>query len=83
MARAQFGDVGEIMAAAINPVRGEDCHNAKLTEADAALILQCVAERERLRLEAAKLSNYALAEKFNVHVRTIERVTQRRGWIHV
>lgn len=55
---------------------------AKLTEQDAVLILRCVSERERLLKEAALLTNARLAEKFEVHVRTIDRVTQRRGWIH-
>lgn len=63
--------------------RGTELPQAKLTESDARLILDCVVERERLKDEARKLSNDALAEKFDVHVRTIERITQRRGWIHV
>lgn len=71
------------MPPAINPVRGSNHRLAKLTEEDAKLILQCVAERERLRQEALRLSNEKLAEKFNVHVRTIERITSRSGWIHV
>lgn len=71
------------MPPAINPVRGTDHPLSKLTDDDIRLIRECVAERERLRQEANRLSNEALAAKFNVHHRTIERVTQRRGWIHV
>lgn len=69
--------------APINPARGSQLPQSKLTEDDAKLILKCVEERERLRTEAAKLNNVELAKKFDVHVRTIERITQRRGWIHV
>jgi len=71
------------MPPAINPVRGTDHPLSKLTDDDIRLIRECVAERERLRQEANRLSNEALAAKFNVHHRTIERVTQRIGWIHV
>ena len=71
------------MAAAINPVRGTDHPNAKLTDDDIRLIRECVAERERLREEARQLSNEALAQKFDVSQRTIDRVTQCRGWIHI
>jgi len=71
------------MPPAINPVRGTDHPLSKLTDDDVRLIRECVAERERLREEARRLSNEALAEKFGVHHRTIERVTQCRGWIHV
>jgi hypothetical protein len=69
--------------APINPARGSQLPQSKLTEEDAKLILKCVEEREKLRHEAAQLSNSMLAKKFEVHVRTIERITQRRGWIHV
>lgn len=62
--------------------RGSELPQSKLTEADVELIRQCVLERERLREEANKLSNEALAKKFEVHTRTIDRVTQYRGWIH-
>lgn len=71
------------MAAPINPARGEELPQAKLTKEDIRLIWQCVAERERLREEARRLSNKALAEKFGVHYRTIERITQRWGWVHI
>ena len=71
------------MAAPKSPARGTELPQTKLNEADVRLILDCVSERERLRKEANSLSNEALAQKFDVHVRTIERITQRRGWIHV
>ena len=71
------------MPAPINPARGTALPQTKLTENDVDLIRRCVAERERMRREANKLSNQQLAEKFGVHQRTIERITQNRGWIHV
>lgn len=71
------------MPPAINPVRGTDHPLSKLTDDDIRLIRECVAERERLLSEARKLTNAELAKKFDVHFRTIDRVTSRRGWIHV
>ena len=71
------------MPAAINPIRGEDHHCAKLTDEDVRLIRQCVIERERLREQARQLSNESLSKKFEVSERTIERIVQNRGWIHV
>lgn len=47
--------------------------NPKLTEGDIDLINRAVVERKRLRAEAYQLSNAKLAEKFEVHIRTIER----------
>lgn len=71
------------MPPAINPVRGTDHPLSKLTDDDIRLIRECVAERERLINEARKLTNAKLAKKFDVHVNTIGRVTQFRGWIHI
>lgn len=63
--------------------RGQQLPQAKLTDEDVRLLFQCVAERERLRKEANELSNEALARKFEVHPRTIEKVLRRESWIHV
>lgn len=71
------------MSAAINPSRGSKHYKAKFTEAEVKLILNAVAERERLRKEASELSNAKLAEKFEVHPRTIDKISQRRTWTHV
>ena len=71
------------MPPAINPARGAALPQAKLTDEDVRLIRKCVAERERLRQEANQLSNESLAKKFDVSLRTIDRITQRRGWIHI
>ena len=64
-------------------LRGSDLPHAKLDEHDIALIRDLVAERNRLRRRAAALSNRALAEKFGVHHRTIEKLISRETWVHV
>lgn len=63
--------------------RGSELPWAKLSEDDVKLIRAAAVERERLRAEARQLSNVALAEKFEVHERTIEKVLQFETWIHV
>lgn len=64
-------------------VRGSAHPNAKLTEGDVKLIRELVKHREDLKRQASKLSNRCIAEKFAVHYRTIERITQEFGWVHV
>jgi len=63
--------------------RGEQLPQSKLTDDDVRLLRKCAAERERLRKEANELSNKRLAEKFEVHIHTIEKILQRSTWIHV
>ena len=71
------------MAAALNPVRGSKHYRAKFTEDEIKLILELVKERDELMKRAAELSNRSLAEKFEVHHRTIEKIAQCRSWTHV
>lgn len=63
--------------------RGTDLPHAKLDEDSVRLILSAVAERDRLRAEAAQLSNKSLALKFGVHYRTIDRIVAGENWTHV
>jgi hypothetical protein len=63
--------------------RGQQLPQSKLTDEDVRLLRKCVAERERLRKQANELSNKKLAEKFDVHVRTVEKALQGYSWIHV
>ena len=63
--------------------RGSELPHAKLDESTVREILAAVAERDRLRAEAAKLSNKALAAKHGVHQRTIDRITSGENWTHV
>lgn len=67
----------------LNVKRGSDLPQAILTDEDVQLIRQAQAERNRLRAQAAQLSNRALAEKFGVHHRTIDRITSGHGWTHI
>jgi hypothetical protein len=67
----------------INYSRGEERWNAALTDSDVRLIHEAVKERERLRAQARRLSNAALAEYFGVHLRTVEKVVQHESWVHV
>lgn len=64
--------------------RGSQLPWAKLNEDDVRLILE-MKDRHKRELERlmATSSNKALAEKFGVHYRTIERITEGRGWTHV
>jgi predicted DNA-binding transcriptional regulator YafY len=64
-------------------LRGSALPHAQLDEHDVETIRALVTEREKLRRRAACLTNQALAEKFGVHVRTIERVLARETWSHV
>ncbi len=63
--------------------RGSELPQAKLDETKAAEILRLHAKKQRLvsRLNA-RYSAKGLAARFGVHVRTIEKVLQREGWIH-
>lgn len=63
--------------------RGQDLPHSKLTDGDVRLIRQFVAERDRLKSQLKEMSNARLAAKFDVHVRTIDRVTANENWTHV
>lgn len=64
-------------------VRGEKLPQSKLTDADTVAIRAAKADREDLLAHIReKLSNQALANRFGVHVRTIEKVTQGYSWAH-
>lgn len=63
--------------------RGSELPQSKLTDDDVRLILAVVDEREALKRQLSELTNAKLAEKFEVHRRTIDRVTAYEGWTHV
>ena len=71
------------MPAPRNPARGLELPQTKLTPDDIRLIWELVAERERLKREAAQLTNAAIAQKFEVHQRTIDKVLTRKTHFHV
>ena len=64
--------------------RGLDLPQPKLLPLDVAAIRSAARQRESLREHIRKeLSNAALAGKFGVHVRTIEKVVAHESWGHV
>jgi len=63
--------------------RGSQLPWAKLDESDITVIRELVSEREYHKRQASHLTNAKIAEKFGVHVRTIDRVTAGENWGHV
>jgi len=63
--------------------RGEELTQSKLTEEDIRMIRELVKYREKLKKEVAGLSNKALAEKFDVHQRTMDKAVRYETWRHV
>lgn len=61
--------------------RGLELPQAKLMPLDVAEIQSAARQRQKLRQYiATNLSNTALAEKFGVHERTVEKVLSRETW---
>jgi hypothetical protein len=63
--------------------RGEDLPWSKLTEADVLLIRKIVEERERTKQQLKYVTNAALARKFGVSLRAMDRVVTGETWGHV
>jgi len=64
--------------------RGTELPQAKLSESDVQLIRRLHKHKqEEIKRLNETLSAKALAEKFGVHARTIEKVLTYRGWVHV
>ena len=63
--------------------RGEDLPHAKLTDEDVRYIRLLVEQRELYKRQASELTNAKIAEKYDVHVRTIDRITAGENWTHV
>ena len=51
---------------------------AKLTETDLSLIHELIGHREAIKEDLKSLTNKSLAEKFDVHYRTIDRISAAR-----
>lgn len=61
--------------------RGEDLPQSRLTEDMVREIRSAAVQRDNLRQYIRDtLSNQALAEKYGVHHRTVEKVLQRDTW---
>lgn len=63
--------------------RGEQLPQSKLTDEDVKIIRELVEYRDKIKKELSGLTNSALAEKFDVSQRTIDRITAGYGWAHV
>lgn len=63
--------------------RGSELPHAKLTEDDIRLINLFVAEREQMKAILKGMTNKAIADKWDVHVRTIDKITSGETWGHV
>lgn len=68
---------------AINPQRGADRWNAKLTEDDVRLIRALVDERAMHLAEARKLTDAVIAEKFEIHPNTVRKIIDGAAWGHL
>ena len=63
--------------------RGSQLPWAKLNEEDVRHIRLLIEHRESLKRQAAAISNKRIAEKFGVHLRTIDKISAGHGWTHV
>lgn len=63
--------------------RGSDLPQAKLSEDDVRIIRQLIEQRDTYYAMARSLSNRKIAEKFDVHLRTIDRLSAGETWGHV
>jgi hypothetical protein len=67
----------------LRAVRGEAIHTAKLCENDILVIREIVEYRNKLRAELSAITNKSLAVKYDVHQRTIDKVTSGFTWGHI
>lgn len=64
--------------------RGQDLPQSALLDLEVIAIRQAQRQREDLRaFIREELSNEALAGKYKVHVRTIEKILSRETWSHL
>lgn len=64
--------------------RGMELPQSKLMPLDVAEIRSAARQRESLRKHIAdNLSNAALARRFQVHERTVEKVLSLEAWSHI
>ena len=64
-------------------MKGSNHYNSKLTEQDVLDIREIVEQRETLRQKLKTMTNKALSEKYGVHERTIDKVTNFYTWGHI
>ncbi len=73
-----------LLAASTFAARGAELPQSKLTPDLVAEIRSARRQREALRKHIAEnLTNQALAKKYGVHVRTIEKAITNESWSHL
>lgn len=63
--------------------RGSELPQSRLTEEDVIMVRELIAYRNKLLAEAKELTNAKIAQKFDVHTRTIDRISVGETWGHV
>jgi hypothetical protein len=77
-------EVAQLMREAYLFKRGEELPQTKITDAQVIEIRAAADQRRELReWIAANLSNDALASRYDVHLRTIEKILARETHFHV
>jgi DNA-directed RNA polymerase specialized sigma24 family protein len=71
------------MAKARNQIRGSQHPLARLDESSVSEILALVERRNQLKRALHALTNDAIAARFGVHSRTIEKIIHGESWAHV
>lgn len=84
MSRAKMVRSEYVANARLIARRGSECGQSKLDEATVAMIKRQHARKQRLVRKLHDMYGIeAIAKRFGVHARTIEKVLQRDSWIHV
>lgn len=73
-----------LLSAMANAPRGQELPQTKLLDMDIVDIRSAARQRENMRNYIRdNLSNEALAKRYKVHVRTIEKCVQYHTWSHI
>lgn len=84
MSRAKMTREEYVNNARLIARRGSECPSAKLDEATVAWIKRQHARKQRLVKKLNDLYGVkGIAKRYGLHVRTIERILQHNGWVHV
>ncbi len=63
--------------------RGSQLPWAKLDEQKVADIMALIERRDELKAELREMTNAAIAKRYGVHIRTIDRISNGEAWGHV
>lgn len=65
-------------------LRGQDLPQSKLTDDDVMEIRSMIKQRENMKVYIRQnLSNQAIADKFNIHIRNVEKISTYQTWAHL